>query len=57
MLGSLNPQTVTELNSRCDRCPGSAKVVVTLPSGFELRFCQHHADQAALPATATVTPV
>ena len=30
---------------RCDRCAAAARVRATLPSGFELLFCQHHANQ------------
>lgn len=30
---------------RCDRCGAAARVRATLPSGFELLFCQHHANE------------
>ncbi|WP_343601956.1 hypothetical protein [Mycobacterium sp.] len=30
---------------RCDRCGAAARVRVTLPSGAELLFCRHHANQ------------
>ena len=30
---------------RCDRCGAAARVRAKLPSGFELLFCQHHANQ------------
>ncbi len=30
---------------RCDRCSAAAKVRATLPSGGELLFCRHHANQ------------
>lgn len=30
---------------RCDRCGAAARVRAILPSGAELLFCQHHADQ------------
>ena len=30
---------------RCDRCGAAARVRATLPSGLELLFCQHHANQ------------
>ncbi len=46
---------------RCDRCGAAARVRATLPSGAELLFCQHHADQhqaklIALAAILEVTP-
>ena len=46
---------------RCDRCGAAARVRATLPSGAELLFCQHHADQhqaklIALAAVLEVTP-
>ncbi len=43
--------TVTLTNSpltaadRCDRCSAAAQVRATLPSGGELLFCRHHANQ------------
>lgn len=30
---------------RCDRCSAAARVRAKLPSGAELLFCQHHANQ------------
>lgn len=30
---------------RCDRCGAAARVRATLPSGGELLFCQHHANE------------
>ena len=30
---------------RCDRCGAAARVRAKLPSGAELLFCQHHANQ------------
>ena len=30
---------------RCDRCGAAACVRATLPSGAELLFCQHHANE------------
>ena len=30
---------------RCDRCGAAARVVAKLPSGAELLFCQHHANE------------
>ncbi|NBQ41500.1 MAG: hypothetical protein EBU23_02725 [Mycobacteriaceae bacterium] len=46
---------------RCDRCGAAARVRATLPSGAELLFCQHHADQhqaklIELAAVLEVTP-
>ncbi|GGC59853.1 hypothetical protein IEU95_06020 [Hoyosella rhizosphaerae] len=32
-------------SDRCDRCGARARVRATLPSGGELLFCQHHANQ------------
>jgi hypothetical protein len=48
---------------RCDRCGAAARVRATLPSGFELLFCQHHAneyqakliEQAAVLETSAAT--
>ena len=41
---------------RCDRCGAAARVRATLPSGAELLFCQHHANEheAKLIAIAAV---
>lgn len=30
---------------RCDRCSAAARVRAILPSGAELLFCQHHANE------------
>lgn len=30
---------------RCDRCGAAARVRAKLPSGAELMFCQHHANE------------
>ena len=30
---------------RCDRCSAAARVRAKLPSGAELLFCQHHANE------------
>ena len=30
---------------RCDRCSAAAQVRATLPSGGQLLFCRHHANQ------------
>ena len=30
---------------RCDRCSAAASVRAKLPSGAELLFCQHHANE------------
>jgi hypothetical protein len=37
--------TATDLDRTCDGCCADAKVVVTLPSGNELLFCGHHANE------------
>jgi hypothetical protein len=44
---------------RCDRCGASARVRAKLPSGAELLFCQHHANehQAKLVELAAVLEV
>ena len=41
---------------RCDRCGAAARVGAKLPSGAELLFCQHHANehQAKLVELAAV---
>ena len=55
------PLTSPELTSadRCDRCGAAARVRATLPSGAELLFCQHHANehQAKLIALDAVIEV
>jgi hypothetical protein len=44
---------------RCDRCGAAARVRAKLPSGAELLFCQHHANQheAKLAELAAVIEV
>ncbi len=44
---------------RCDRCGAAARVRAKLPSGAELLFCQHHANehQAKLIELAAVIEV
>lgn len=32
-------------SDRCDRCGAAARVRAKLPSGAQLLFCQHHANQ------------
>jgi len=46
---------------RCDRCGAAARVRAKLPSGAELLFCQHHANEheaklAELAAVLEVDP-
>ncbi len=36
-----------DAQDRCDRCGVQAYVLVTLHSGFDLRFCAHHYAQHA----------
>lgn len=47
---------------RCDRCGAAARVRAKLPSGAELLFCQHHANEheaklIELSAVIEVSPV
>ena len=53
--------TVPELtrSDRCDRCGAAAPVRANPPSGGELLFCQHHANehQAKLIELAAVLEV
>ena len=47
---------------RCDRCGAAARVRATLPSGGQLLFCQHHANEheaklVELAAVLQVSPV
>jgi hypothetical protein len=37
---------------RCDRCGAGARVRAKLPSGAELLFCQHHANEHEAKLTA-----
>lgn len=55
--------TLPELtgSDRCDRCGAAARVRAKLPSGGELLFCQHHANQhqaklIELAAVLSVSP-
>ena len=53
--------TLPELtgSDRCDRCGAAARVRAKLPSGGQLLFCQHHANehQAKLIELAAVLEV
>jgi len=53
--------TIPELTraDRCDRCGAAARVRAKLPSGAELLFCQHHANEheAKLTELAAVLEV
>lgn len=44
---------------RCDRCGAAARIRATLPSGAELLFCRHHANehQAKLTELSAVLEV
>jgi len=44
MTATLTSPALTKAD-RCDRCGAAARVRAKLPSGAELLFCQHHADQ------------
>ena len=44
MNATLTGPTLTRAD-RCDRCGTAARVRATLPSGMELLFCQHHANE------------
>jgi hypothetical protein len=37
----------TDLPERCDRCGAAGKVRVFLPTGGDLTFCGHHANNHA----------
>ncbi|MEJ5914218.1 DUF7455 domain-containing protein [Pseudokineococcus sp. 1T1Z-3] len=41
MTSTLAPETLTAAD-RCDRCGAQAYLMVKLPSGGELLFCNHH---------------
>ena len=47
--GEVMTATLTSPNltraDRCDRCGAAARVRAKLPSGAELLFCQHHANE------------
>lgn len=45
-----SPATLTATD-RCDRCGAAAMVRVMLPTGGELLFCGHHANQHAARLT------
>jgi hypothetical protein len=60
--GAMNATlTSPELTSadRCDRCGAAARVRAKLPSGSQLLFCQHHANEheAKLTELAAVLEV
>ena len=46
---SLQPETsmapVLNAADRCDKCGAKAWLRATMPSGFQLFFCAHHATQ------------
>ncbi|HZC89438.1 MAG TPA: hypothetical protein VE400_01985 [Mycobacterium sp.] len=44
MIATLTPPELTKAD-RCDRCSAAARVRAKLPSGGELLFCQHHANE------------
>lgn len=44
MTAALSSPELTRAD-RCDRCGAAARVRATLPSGAELLFCQHHANE------------
>ncbi|MFA4082341.1 DUF7455 domain-containing protein [Mycobacteroides salmoniphilum] len=44
MYATLTSPELTKAD-RCDRCGAAARVRATLPSGAELLFCQHHANE------------
>lgn len=44
MNATLSSPELTRAN-RCDRCRAAARVRAKLPSGGELLFCQHHANE------------
>lgn len=44
MNATLTDLTLTKAD-RCDRCGAAARVRVTLRSGAQLLFCQHHASE------------
>lgn len=58
MISTLTGLKLTRAD-RCDRCGAAARVRATLPSGAELLFCQHHANEheARLIETAAVLEV
>ncbi|MDG3011410.1 hypothetical protein G4X40_14770 [Rhodococcus sp. D2-41] len=44
MNGTLTTPKLTAAD-RCDRCGAAARVRALLPSGGELLFCRHHANE------------
>ena len=44
MTATLTARELTRAD-RCDRCGAAARVRAKLPSGAELLFCQHHANE------------
>lgn len=46
MPGTLTSPPLTATD-RCDRCGAGARVRAVLPTGGELLFCQHHANEHA----------
>ncbi|MGB3773238.1 MAG: hypothetical protein WBF79_17875 [Rhodococcus sp. (in: high G+C Gram-positive bacteria)] len=44
MPGLLTDTTLTAAD-RCDRCGAGARVRAVLPTGGELLFCRHHANE------------
>ncbi len=61
MTATLTSPELTKAD-RCDRCGAGARVRATLPSGGELLFCQHHANEheaklVELAAVLQVSPV
>lgn len=45
MPGLLTDTTTLSAADRCDRCGAGARVRATLPTGGELLFCRHHANE------------
>jgi hypothetical protein len=42
------PNAALTATDRCDRCGAAASVVVIVPSGGELLFCNHHGREHQL---------
>lgn len=51
MTATLTSPALTK-SDRCDRCSAAARVRAILPSGAELLFCQHHANEHSEKLTA-----
>lgn len=47
MTGTLTTPATLTAADRCDRCGAAASVRAVLPSGGELLFCGHHANEHA----------